>query len=230
MLRAAYAAFYRAIARRLVDRPPGPVVECGAGIGNLRIAVPGCLATDLFPNPWIDRTENVYALSFADGSISALILIDVFHHLEYPGAALAEMRRVLAPGGRIVLFEPGMGIFGRLILGLFHHEQLALSRPITWEVPADWGPHAIRYYAAQGNAWRIFVRGEFAPRLDGLHLREVAYYPALPWLLAGGFRGPQLPPDFAFGVVRGLDRLLSPLARLVASRMLVVLEKRLRSP
>ena len=225
MLRAAYAEFYRAIAHRLIDRAPGPVVECGAGIGNLRSAVPGCLATDLFPNPWIDQTENVYALSFADGSVSALILIDVFHHLEYPGVAVAEMHRVLAPGGRIVLFEPGMGLLGRVILGLFHHEQLALNRPITWDAPAGWEPQAMRYYAAQGNAWRIFVRGEFATRLDGLRLREVAFYPALPWLLAGGFRGPQLLPDFAAGLVRGADRLLSPLARLFASRMLVVLEK-----
>jgi len=225
MLRAAYAGFYRAIVARLAGRPPGPVVECGSGIGHLRNFVPGCLITDLFPNPWIDQTENVYALSFADGSISALILIDVFHHLEFPGTALAEMRRVLAPGGRVVLLEPAMGILGRVILGLFHHEQLGLGRPITWDAPADWEPDAIRYYAAQGNAWRIFVRGEFADRLDDLRLREVAFLPAVQWLLTGGFRRPQLYPDFALGLVRGLDRLASPFARTLASRILVVLEK-----
>ncbi len=225
MLRVAYAGFYRAIGARLAGRPPGPVVECGSGIGNLRSHVPDCLITDLFPNPWIDQTENIYALSFADGSVSALILIDVFHHLEFPGTALAEMCRVLAPGGRVVLLEPALGLLGRAVLGLFHHEQLGLARPITWDAPAGWEPGGIRYYAAQGNAWRIFVRGEFADRLGGLRLREVVFMPAVQWLLTGGFRRPQLYPDFALGFVRGLDRLASPFARALASRMLVVLEK-----
>ncbi len=225
MLRVAYAEFYRAIGARLDGRPPGPVVECGSGIGNLRSFVPDCLITDLFPNPWIDQTENVYTLSFADGSVSALILIDVFHHLEFPGTALAEMRRVLAAGGRVVLLEPAMGILGRVILGLFHHERLALGQPITWDAPATWKPGDIRYYAAQGNAWRIFTRGEFADRLSGFRVREVAFLPAVQWLLTGGFRRPQLYPDLALGLVRSLDRLASPFARILASRMLVVLEK-----
>jgi len=225
MLRAAYAEFYRAIARRLEGRPPGPVVECGSGIGNLKCVLPGCVTTDLFPNPWIDRTENLFALSFADGSVSALILFDVFHHLEYPGAALAEMQRVLVAGGRVILFEPAMGLLGRVVLGLFHHEPLGLGRPIAWLPPAGWDPRDLRYHAAQGNAWRIFVRGEFAGRWAGFRLREVTFYPALPWLAAGGLRGPQLCPDFAAGLVRGLDRLLAPSARVFASRMLVVLEK-----
>ena len=225
MLRAAYADFYRAIARRLEGRPPGPVVECGSGIGNLKSVLPDCLATDLFPNPWIDRTENIFALSFADGSVSALILFDVFHHLEYPGAALAELRRVLVPGGRLILFEPALGLLGRVVLGIFHHEPLGLGRPITWLPPAGWNPRDLRYYAAQGNAWRIFRRGEHAGRLGGWRLREVACFPALPWLLAGGLRGPQLCPPSAAGLARAADRALAIAPRVFASRMLVVLEK-----
>ena len=96
-LREAYAEFYRMIADRIADRLAGPVVECGSGIGNLKSVIPDAVTTDLFPNPWIDRVENVFALSMADNSVAALILFDVFHHLEYPGTALAEMRRVLAP-------------------------------------------------------------------------------------------------------------------------------------
>jgi len=36
----------------------------------------------------------------------------VFHHLEFPGTALAEFARVLRPGGRVVIFEPGLGVLG----------------------------------------------------------------------------------------------------------------------
>lgn len=225
LLRETYGHFYRRIARSLEGRPPGLVIECGSGIGNLKSVLPECLATDLFPNPWLDRTENIYALSLPDSSAAAVILFDVFHHLEHPGAALAEIRRVLVPGGRLVLFDPGAGLLGRVVLGLFHHEPLALRDTIAWDAPAGWDPHAAKYYAAQGNAWRIFVRGEFADRLTGWKRRELEAFPALPWLLTGGFRGPQLCPNFARPLVRGLDWLLGRAPRWFASRLLVVLEK-----
>jgi len=225
LLREVYASFYREIATRLVGRPEGPVLECGSGIGNLKSVLPDCIATDLFPNPWIDRTENVFALSCADRSVAALILFDVFHHLEYPGTALVEMHRVLKPGGRLVLFEPAAGLLGRIILGLFHHEPLALRAPIAWDAPAGWDPHAIRYYAAQGNAWRLFRRGEHAGRLTGWNVCEVKCYSSLAWLLCGGFRGPQLWPGFALPLVRLLERGIDIAPSLSASRMLIVLEK-----
>lgn len=225
LLREVYAGFYREIAARIADRPAGPVLECGSGIGNLKSVIPDCVTTDLFPNPWIDRVENVFTLSCADCSVAALILFDVFHHLEYPGTALDEMLRVLKPGGRVVLFEPGAGLLGRITLGLFHHEPLGLDQPITWAAPSGWDPRAVRYYAAQGNAWRIFRRGEHAGRLSGWTVREATCYPALTWLLCGGFRGPQLCPRFALPLVHLLERVLALAPTLSASRMIVVLEK-----
>src|SRR6185369_16049896 len=81
ILQAIYREFHRLIAARLsgLDRPL--IVELGSGIGNIKDVIPACLRTDLFPNPWIDQVENAYALSFADGTVSDLILFDVFHHL-----------------------------------------------------------------------------------------------------------------------------------------------------
>jgi len=224
-LRAVYADFYNLIAERLQGAPPGLTVECGSGVGNLKATLPGCIATDLFPNPWIDRTENIFALSFPDASVGAVVLFDVFHHLEHPGAALAELRRVLVPGGRVVIMEPGMGLLGRLALGLFHHEPLALGNPIAWDPPQGWHPDDGGYHAAQGNAWRIFVRGEFREKWAGWRIAEVKPIPAVPWLLTGGFRGPQLCPNFAFPLARALERCVSVFARFFASRLLVVLEK-----
>lgn len=225
LLREVYAEFYRIIADRIAERPSGPVVECGSGIGNLKSVIPEAVTTDLFPNPWIDRVENVFALSMTDDSVAALILFDVFHHLEYPGTALAEMHRVLAPGGKVVLFEPAAGLLGRIALGLFHHEPLALREKIAWTAPVDWNPHSVRYYAAQGNAWRLFFRTERRESPAGWRVREVTCFPALRWLLCGGFRGPQLCPRFALPAVRLAERVLAAVPRIGASRMLVVLEK-----
>ena len=104
-LREVYYGFYRLIASRIDPKRPGLVVELGSGMGRIKEIIPTCVTTDLFPNPWLDRQENAYRLSFADDSVSHLILFDVWHHLRYPGTALREFRRVLVPGGcfRVVL-------------------------------------------------------------------------------------------------------------------------------
>ncbi|MFT3830053.1 MAG: methyltransferase domain-containing protein [Opitutaceae bacterium] len=225
LLREVYGDFYRLIAERLSGCPTGPIVECGSGIGNLKGVIPAAVATDLFPNPWIDRTENVFRLSMANDSTAALILFDVFHHLEHPGTALRELWRVLRPGGRLILMEPAAGWLGRVALGLFHHEPLALRAPIVWDAPPGWDPASPRYYAAQGNAWRVFRRKENQSLLEGWALREIAYLPALRWLLCGGFRGPQLCPRAFAPAIRWIEGALAPFPLLTATRMLVVLDK-----
>jgi SAM-dependent methyltransferase len=162
LLQRIYRDFYSEIAGELRSDLPGETVEIGSGIGNLKTVVPEALATDIFPNPWLDRIENAYAMSFEDVSVANLILFDVWHHLEYPGTALAEFHRVLAPEGRLIIFDPAMGILGRIVYGLFHHERLALKDEIRWRAPVGFSPGEMTYYAAQGNAQRIFFSGEDA--------------------------------------------------------------------
>jgi SAM-dependent methyltransferase len=225
LLRAIYGEFYRQIAQRIQTRADGLIVEIGSGIGKAKEFVPGCITTDIFPNPWLDRLENAYALSFADATISHLILFDVWHHLQYPGTALKEFHRVLAKNGRVILFDPAVGLLGWLTYGLFHHEPLGLGKEITWEAPAGFTAGTAEYYAAQGNAARVFGDSRFKNQLSGWRLSEVCYFPALPYLACGGFRRFQLYPLSLLPLVRGIDRLLSLVPRFFASRMLVVLEK-----
>jgi ubiquinone/menaquinone biosynthesis C-methylase UbiE len=46
------------------------------------------------------------ALPFPDASFDHVLVRDLIHHLEDPGPAVAEIRRVLAPGGRVDVLEP----------------------------------------------------------------------------------------------------------------------------
>jgi SAM-dependent methyltransferase len=231
-LRRIYRGFYEEIAAALPGGARGLTVELGSGMGNIKEVLPDCITTDLFPNPWLDRVENAYALSFAAQSVANLILFDVWHHLQYPGAALREFRRVLAPGGVVVLFEPAMGGLGRAIYGAFHHEPLGLGKSIAWEIPENFDAAAQTYYAAQGNCWRLARHVMTQPAaarpaaLAGWEMTRVRYFPALAYLMSGGFRGPQLFPDFAQPTIRIVEKVLAPVPALTAARMLVVLRLR----
>ncbi|MDQ3198447.1 MAG: class I SAM-dependent methyltransferase [Verrucomicrobiota bacterium] len=226
LLRKVYRDFYQDIARGLRRDLAGRTVEIGSGIGNLKSVMPDALATDLFPNPWLDQVENAYALTFPDASVANLILFDVWHHLEYPGTALAEFHRVLAPGGRLVIFDPAMGLLGRVVYGVFHHEPLSLTKPIRWQAPPDFSSREMNYYAAQGNAQRIFFSEEFAAQLAAWRVVQRKQFAGLSYVASGGFRGPQLYPEKMHSAVRAIDRLADSAPNLFATRLLVVLEKK----
>ncbi|MFO0809975.1 MAG: methyltransferase domain-containing protein [Gemmataceae bacterium] len=54
---------------------------------------------------------SVYGLGFADGSFDVVFAHAVFEHLSRPLDALAELRRVVAPGGLVALRSPDWGGF-----------------------------------------------------------------------------------------------------------------------
>jgi Methyltransferase domain len=224
LLRVLYGQFYGRIRENLASAP-GSTVELGSGIGAAKTFIPECITTDIFPNPWIDRLENAYSLNFGIGTVSNLILLDVFHHLQYPGTALAEFWRVLADGGRLVLLEPGMGVLGLLIYGLFHHEPLGFRRSISWFAPGGFDPETAGYYAAQGNATRVFLQGEFRDKLASWRIVRVQQLPDIAYVASGGFSKPQLYPDATLPLIRKVENVFGRWPRLSTTRLLVVLEK-----
>ena len=226
VLQRAYRDFHHRIAAHVDSSIAGKIVELGSGIGNIRDVIPGCLRTDLFPNPWIDQVENAYALSFRDGECSHLILFDVFHHLRHPRTALQECRRVLGPRGRVILFEPYVSVAGRLVYGPLHHEPIAFGDAMTPDAPAAFVPDRDPYYAAQGNATRVFWKGDYPEILDGWDLIARERIGAWPYALTGGYSKPQLYPASFYGVISAIDRVAGLVPALSALRALVVLRRR----
>jgi len=228
LLHQIYHDDYRLIAQYLRRDIPGQIVEIGSGIGAMKSVIPDCVCTEAFPLPGIDRVANAYASDFADGSVSNLILFDVWHHLRFPGTALEEFHRVLAPGGRLILFEPAMSLLGLIVYGLFHHEQLGWLRPVEWQIP----PHeskaraAEAYFSAQSHASRIFCSSKYDPLLRSWERITTRRMAAIAYVASGGFRGPQLYPDHWYSRIKRLTQPLDYLPTLFATRMLIVLGKR----
>jgi len=225
LLRQAYREFYQLISTFLTNSPASKIVELGSGLGNIIEVIPRCIRTDIFPVDWIDQVENAYSLSFANNSISDLILFDVFHHLRYPGTAMQEFRRVLKPGGRVIIFDPCISFLGLIVYGLLHEEPIQITQPITWYPPKEWSTTNLDYYAAQGNASRIFTGKKYQGLLNGWKSAATKRLSAFSYAASGGYSRPQFYPDSALPIVKGLERFMDKFPMLFATRILVALEK-----
>jgi len=227
LLRIAYNRFYMKMAEHLVATDIAPIVEVGSGIGHIRHIIPECICTDFAPNPWIDQVENAFQLSFEPQSVSNLLLLDVFHHLKFPGSALEEFHRVLISSGRLIILEPCLSMLGLIIYGCLHKEPLGLTKKIDWYAPSLSEALQQEYYAAQGNAFRIFVGGKgFRERLKGWRLVYVERIIGLSYLASGGYSGPQFFHEKCLNKLDAVDQFLQKLPLLFACRLLIILEKR----
>lgn len=111
----------RFIARHLATAAPpaGFGIDVGAGTAPFAPAIaealPGLrqVALDRFPGDRTDLAADAAALPFADGGASLLCFFHVLSHLPDPAPALAEARRVLAPGGCLLVTYPTLAPEGR---------------------------------------------------------------------------------------------------------------------
>lgn len=225
LLRLIYGDFYRLIASQLSNLPDHKIVELGSGLGNIREVIPSCIRTDLFPYPWIDQIENAYKLSFKNETVSDLITTDVFHHLKYPGTALNEFQRVLRKGGRLIMLEPCISALGLLVYGALHVEPVAITKTINWFAPEGWSPEHVDYYAAQGNATRIFINHGYSSKLENWQKIKTIRLSAIAYAASGGYSRPQLYPTKFLPLMKKLERILDLFPALFATRLLIILEK-----
>ena len=221
LLQSIYARFYEQILTLVQPELPGRIVEIGSGIGNLKSHLPHAVTTDLFPNPWLDVVCDGYELPFLRGSVSHLLLFDVFHHLQAPNCFLKEARRVLADQGRLILFEPYISWASLPVYGLLHHE------PVGWRQPIEMAgtlSRPRRYYAAQGNATRLFFGKAQPAGLEGWSVFYATAFASFSYLLSGGFSKPAFYPESWLPTLQRLDTQLSRWPSLFGARCLVGLQ------
>jgi SAM-dependent methyltransferase len=91
-----------------------PVLDVGCGDGAAyRYAPEGYVGLDRDPAPLAQQRDALTRvlgtadrLPFADGAFKTVLAMAVLEHVDDPVACLREARRVLAPGGRVVLTTP----------------------------------------------------------------------------------------------------------------------------
>jgi SAM-dependent methyltransferase len=113
--RSASPSVLRPLREALAGAPGRRLADVGGGTGNYALA----LKREGWEPVVVDRSAEMLAraaakglrtveadaqqLPFDDESFDAATMISMLHHVEDRGAALAEARRILRPGGRLVL-------------------------------------------------------------------------------------------------------------------------------
>jgi SAM-dependent methyltransferase len=170
--------FYARLARRYGKRGTR-LLEIGSGLGHLVGQLEDSFETygmDL--NHWaVNESKAVVAetrlqtasaedIPFADGAFGVVIIKHIVEHLPNPEKAIAEISRVTAPGGLLILATPNLDsllkpLKGEKWIGYQDPTHISLKLPSTW---LDW----IKGYGFSVS--RVFADGFW----------DVPYIPVIP--------------------------------------------------
>ena len=111
----------------LAEWLPREAAAAHAAHGRLRVLDVGCgvkpyypffapyadsyVGIDVVENPAADLLGGVEALPVADGSFDVVLFTQVLEHCDDPARAVAELRRVTAPGGRVLASTHGVQVY-----------------------------------------------------------------------------------------------------------------------
>jgi ubiquinone/menaquinone biosynthesis C-methylase UbiE len=145
-----YRPVHDAVVGELVTRRPRRVLDVGCGTGlltaRLRTALPGArvagvdFSTGMLAQaaarapgaPWV--RGDALRLPIADGRVDAVVSTEAFHWFPDQAAALTEMRRVLVPGG--VVLVAIVNVSNDVVATATGIASRVLGQPLAWPTRA----------------------------------------------------------------------------------------------
>ena len=227
VLRLVYGDYYR----RLFAACPseGAVLDIGGGSAHAKSFRDDIVTLDILPFPGIDVVADAHSLPFADGSFSAIVMLDVLHHLARPVGFLREAARVLRRGGRLAMIEPGITPVSWGFYNFLHQEPVDMSAD-PFAMTQD-RPGKDPFDSNQAIPTLIFGRKQglarVAEEVPGLSVAKVERLSLFAYPLSGGFKRWCLVPRFAVApLLRVEDRMPAFLRRFAGFRLFAVLERK----
>ena len=141
--------FYAILARRYGKRSTR-LLEIGSGLGHLVGQLDGMFTTAAVDvNHWalvqskqvaphtLLQVASAEELPFADGLFGVIYIKHVVEHLPHPEKAVAELGRVMAPGGALIFATPNLASLSRSSKGekwIGYHDptHISLKPPSEW--------------------------------------------------------------------------------------------------
>jgi SAM-dependent methyltransferase len=202
LLEAIYREWYGLIVAAL----PGTerVLELGSGGGFFDELLPEAITSEIFLTPGVALVADACQLPFADASLDAIVMTDVFHHIPNVADFLTEATRCIRPGGKIVMIEPWRTPWAEWVYTHLHSEPFEPGA--GWTIPSS-GPLS----GANGALpWIVFERDRalFEERFPQWRLREPRPLMPVAYLLSGGVSLRSLMPGWAYRPLRFVESLL----------------------
>ena len=208
-LRKLYNEWYKEFTNLKSQLPEGKMLELGSGGGFLKELEPSILCSDVLELPSNDLTFSALEMPFQDNELSAIFMVDTFHHIPDLKIFLNEVNRVLKKDGMLIMIEPANTLWGRFIYKNFHHEPFEPEG--IWSIPST-GPLS----GANGALpWIVFERDKelFELRYPSLKLVDLKFQTPFRYLLSGGVSFKQLFPDFTYPFFKYIDYILPYLSK-----------------
>lgn len=224
-LKRIYLEWYHMIIDELPEKR-GPVLELGTGPGFIEEFIPDIIKSDIFLNPNTSLVIDGTVLPFRDASIRSIVMINVFHHLTKPRAFFSEITRCLHDEGRVIMIEPWVTAWSRIVYKYLHHEPFKPDS-LTWEF-ATTGPLS---GANSALPWIVFYRDRQLFEKEFPLLNILKTVPIMPfrYIMSGGVSLRSIMPGFTFDLWRRLEMLLSRFNNNLAMFVIIVLERRQRT-
>lgn len=224
VLRTVYNDIFERIASRAVA---GTTLEIGGGIGNLKERIDGLISSDIQFAPWLDLVADAQKLPFSSGALSNIVMLDVLHHIEFPALLFREASRVLRPGGRIIMAEPGITLGSKLFYRLLHHEPVQMDADPLVEGAPDRNRDPYDSNQAIPTLLATNYREKFHTMFPDLAIVETQWFSFVAYPFSGGFRSWSLMNEPMARAMLWLEKHAeSALGRHFAFRLLTVIEKR----
>lgn len=225
-LRRIYEEWYAGLAAEL---PPGAgaVLELGSGAGFMADWIPGLVRSEVFPARNADVLLDGTALPFAAGSLRAIAMTNVLHHVPRPAAFFTEAGRAVRAGGVVAMVEPWVTPWSAVVYRRLHHEPFD-EAAADWDLPAG-GPLS----GANGALpWILFVRdrSRFDRALPQWSVRSIRPLMPLRYLLSGGLSFRLSMPGWTFPAWKLLEKAAGPAMWQLAMFAQIVLERRANGP
>lgn len=203
-LRAIYDEWYRMIVAELPSGT-GDVLELGSGAGYCDQYIGELITSEVFPCPTARLVVDARKLPFEDGSLRAIVFTDVLHHIPDVRQFFSEASRCLRPGGKILMIEPWVTPWSKLVFTNLHHEPF-LPEAQSWSFPGT-GPLS----SANGAIpWIVFVRDRviFESEFPDLHIEQIRPFLPFRYLVSGGISMRALVPGFTYPFWVRLEQMI----------------------
>lgn len=213
-----YQKWYHQILQQIKNRES--VLEIGSGGGFLKQILPAALCSEVFMIPKADIVLDAQYLPFKKNSIHHIVMLDVFHHIPNAEFFFTEAGRCIPSGGSIIMIEPWMTPWSRLIYRYLHHEPVDMKAE-SWVLP-EGGPLSA---ANSALPWIVFDRDidVFYKKYPQWHVKQIIPHSPFVYLLSGGVSLRNMIPGYLFPFFEKAENILNVMIHQCAMFATIVL-------